>query len=282
MEIIDSHLHVWSDDTARYPWQPVVGMPAHKLPGSVDLLLRLQAECGVSRAVIVQPGNYGYDHSYILDCCRRHPGRFAAVCLVDPQAPDAARQLERLVRVEGCAGLRLRPLFTPDDWRWFSAPGVNSLWQAAGDLGVPISVLALPSQMEALGEMIVRFPAVKVVVDHLGRQLAAESPDYPGAKSLLQLADYGNAYVKVSALSGASAQPYPYCDAVRLVNRVYQRFGAARLLWGTDFPYVQAKEGYQQALRQVDEYTFMSQEDKEWLLGRTVRTLYSFGSPPLL
>ncbi|MHB1417439.1 MAG: amidohydrolase family protein, partial [Chloroflexota bacterium] len=178
MEIIDSHLHVWSDDRERYPWRPVPWFAAPSLPGSVELLLRLQAEAGVSKTVIVQPSNYGYDHSYVLDCCRRYPGRFAAVCLVEPEAPDAPAQLEQLVAA-GCGGLRLRPLADAKDWGWLTSPKTFPLWRAAGDLGVPISVLILPHQIESLGEMVARFPEVRVIVDHLGRQLAEESPDYP-------------------------------------------------------------------------------------------------------
>jgi predicted TIM-barrel fold metal-dependent hydrolase len=251
-------------------------MPAQMIPGSVELLRELQAQAGVWGAVIVQPGNYGYNHEYILECCRRFPGRFAAVCLVDPQASDAPCQLERLVRDEGCGGLRLRPLFTPDDWRWLSDRHIDPLWRAAEDLGVPISLLVWPNQVEAVGEMAARFPGVRVIIDHLGRQRPAESPDYPGAESLLRLADCPNTYVKASALSAASTEPYPHPDAVALVRRVFERFGARRMLWGTDFPYVQLKEGYGRALELVDRYTFLSPDDREWLLGRTAAGLYSF------
>ncbi|MHB1417828.1 MAG: amidohydrolase family protein, partial [Chloroflexota bacterium] len=78
-------------------------------------------------------------------------------------------------------------------------------------------------------------------------------------------------------LSSCSVEPYPYPDAVALVRRVYERFGAQRMLWGTDFPYVQAKEGYGRALELVQQYIFMSPDDREWLLGRTAASLYSFG-----
>ncbi|MHB1004904.1 MAG: amidohydrolase family protein [Chloroflexota bacterium] len=276
MEIVDSHLHVWSDDPARYPWRPLPGFGAPSIPGSLELLLRLQSEAGVSRTVVIQPSNYGYDHSYILDSARRYPGRFAVVCLVDPEAPDAGHQLAQMVRVEGCSGLRLRPLVNPRDWRWLTDPATYDLWRAAGEAQAPISLLILPNQIEALGEMAARFPEVTVIVDHLGRQYAEESPAYAGADSLLALADLPNTYVKISALSAASAQPYPYADAIDLVRRIYDRFGARRLMWGTDFPYVQEKEGYVNALALVEQYTFMSAEDKEWLLGRTVAGLYSF------
>ncbi len=276
MVVVDSHLHVWSDDPDRFPWRPLPGFGAPTIPGSLDLLLQLQAESGVDKAVLVQPSNYGYDHSYLLDCCHRYPDRLAAVCLVDPEDPASPQTLERLVREEGFGGMRLRPLCSPDDWSWMSSPVVCALWEKAAELDVPISFLILPNQMRALEDMVARYPQVKVIVDHFGRQYREESPTYPSAQGLLRLAEYPNTYVKVSALSSASKEPYPYPDSLGLIERIYERFGARRLMWGTDFPYVQLKEGYRRARELVDRMAFLSESDREWLLGKTVLSLYSF------
>ncbi len=273
---IDSHLHVWSDDTITYPWQPVPGMSQEMLPGSLEHLLQVQAACGVAGAVLVQPGNYGYDHRYLLDCCHRYPGRFVGVCLVDPLAADAAEQLRRMVAQEGIAGLRLRPLGTPHNWRWLTSAGQDELWQMAAALSVPISLLAWPEQLTAVGEMADRHPACRVIIDHLGRQRKEESPAYPGSAPLFALARRENVYVKVSALAVASAQPYPFTDATALVRRLHGEFGAERLMWGTDFPYVQQHEGYARALQLLDHFDFISERERQWLLWRTVASLYPF------
>ncbi len=277
MTVVDSHLHVWSDDENRYPWRALTnfGSPT-RIQGTVEMLLQLQAKSGVDKSVLVQPGNYGYDHSYLFDCCRRYPGRFVAVGLIDPQHKGAAQTLARMVLEQGLGGLRLRPLLTPEDWRWLTDPATYGVWETAGELAIPINFLILPNQTSALEEMVARFPQVQVIIDHLGRQYAEEAPTYESAVSLLQLADYPNTYVKVSALSAASQQPYPYNDAIDLVRRIYERFGARRLMWGTDFPYVQLKDGYAMARALVEKLDFMSVEDKEWFLGRTAINLYDF------
>ena len=102
--IIDTHLHVWSDDSERYPFaegRTQVG------GGSVELLNQTMDEVGVDKAVIVQPIYYLFDNRYVADCLRRFPGRFAAIGLVDPKAPDAADRLEKLVREDDFGGLRI-------------------------------------------------------------------------------------------------------------------------------------------------------------------------------
>ena len=48
--IIDLHLHVWSDDEARYPFAT-----RPRRAGSVELLLDEMERAGVDQAVIVQP-----------------------------------------------------------------------------------------------------------------------------------------------------------------------------------------------------------------------------------
>jgi len=272
--IVDSHVHVWSHDPDLYPWRPLSGLVPPSIPGSVDLLLRLMDGCGIEKATLVQPSYYGYDHSYLLDSRHRYPERLTAVCLVDPEEPSAPATLERLVREEGFQGVRLRPFLTPD-CRWLSDPVGDAFWEKAAELAVSISLLISPRQTAALESMVARHPRVRVIVDHLGRQDPRESPSYRGAEALLRLSDYPNTFVKISALGYASSEPYPHDDVIALVRTIFERFGAHRLMWASDFPGVQEREGYSRALALADRYTFLSGEDRRWLLGGTALRLFS-------
>ncbi len=274
MTIVDSHVHVWSDDLARYPWRPPAGMAPPTVPGSVELLMRQMDQSGVDRVLFVQTINYRWDHSYVLDCNQRYPRRTAIVCWVDPLDQTAPAALEHLVREKGIVGVRLQPYQTPQDWSWFSDPSTYGLWEKATELEIPISINILPHQMKALERMVQRFQQVKVVVDHLGCQNPAESPEYPSAEGLLRLAGYPNVNVKVSAFRLLSKEGYPYTDCLGLVERVHARFGAQRMLWASEFPYVQQVEGYAKALELVNRFTFLSESDRTWLLGKTANNLY--------
>ena len=60
-------------------------------------------------------------------------------------------------------------------------------------------------------------------------------------------------------------------------NRLYDAFGPQRLMWGTDWPLVEAHCGYAKALAMVrDEMKFLSEEDKSWMLSRTVERVWKF------
>lgn len=73
--VIDSHLHIWSDGMPPYPW--AVEPPDNlKSAATVEELLRLARDAGVSGALIVQPANHKYDHTYLTAALRREPNFF--------------------------------------------------------------------------------------------------------------------------------------------------------------------------------------------------------------
>ena len=119
---VDAHVHVWSDDTARFPLAP--GFTAADLwlprftPFEYDIstaaLDSAQRGRGVPprmRINLVQMTWYGLDHSYILHLIRSDPSRFSgtgvvpAVCDVSLPDPGAAM---RALAAQGIAAFRVR------------------------------------------------------------------------------------------------------------------------------------------------------------------------------
>ena len=130
--IIDTHLHVWSEDFSRYPFAD--GSKAADEGAPVELLNDTMDEAGVDKAVIVQPIYYRFDNRYVAECLRRFPDRYAAIGLVDRHAPDAPDQLERLVREDKFGGLRIHLARADDPAEW-AAPDQDPIWRRAEDLG---------------------------------------------------------------------------------------------------------------------------------------------------
>ena len=184
--IIDSHLHVWSDDEETYPFAPGA---TSQTKGSVEYLDETMTAAGVDRAVIVQPILYRYDNRYVADCLKRFPGKFAAVALTDPKAPDAPDRLEELVREQGFGGMRLH-LSREEDPGRLAAADLDPLWRRVEELDVCFIVLASARDLPALEPIIGRFPGVRVVIDHLGRPPAGEEAPYPMLGHVLNLAQY--------------------------------------------------------------------------------------------
>ena len=274
--IIDSHLHVWSDDRRRYPFAAEIGSGPTQ-PGSVELLLDTMAAAGVERACLVQSIHYLYDNSYTADCLTRFPDRFAGIALVDRQAKDAPRQLERLGRDQRFSGLRIH-LTRPDDPSEWAATDQYPVWEAAAQIDACFQVFGPAEAQLALEPMIVRFPGVRVVLDHNGGAPVEAAPPSAGLDVVLGLPRHDNVYLKLTPQAARATDDYPFPGQHASYQALLQAYGARRLMWGTDFPHILADIGYRRGLELFrDHMPFLTDADKEWLLGGTAREFWRFG-----
>ena len=271
--IIDSHLHVWSDDQDRYPFE---GGRKDAAPGSTELLLETMHEYGVDKAVIVQPIYYLYDNSYVADSLKKYPGKFAAMGIMDRHAPDAPEQLEKLVVEDGFSGLRMH-LGRPDDPAEWAAPDQDPIWRKAEELGASFLSFGPADKLPAVEPIIARFPGVKVVLDHIGGAPTNEEEPAPILGNVLKMAQYENVYVKFSPQPHKSDEEYPHRDSLPALQKIYEAFGRERVMWGTDFPHVLLGMGYGPALDLFRKHMdFLSAEDKEWLFGKAASSVWNF------
>jgi predicted TIM-barrel fold metal-dependent hydrolase len=270
--IIDPHVHVWKNDP-RYPWAKETTRPP-KQDATPEMLLALMKANGVAKTVIIQVIYYRWDNSYAADVLKQYPDDFQGVARVNPEDPGAPEHLSRLVEEQGFRGVRISPA---RDARgdWIRGPLMPPLWKRCQDLKVPMTVLAPITRMPDARRLVEKFPELTVVVDHM-----ADCPlDQPGElKKLLALSRYPKVFVKVSHTWSLSKQDYPYRDSQQRVKRLYDVFGPQRLMWGTDWPGVERYCGYAKALSLVrDEMNFLTEEDKSWMLSKTVERVWPFG-----
>ncbi len=271
--IIDSHLHVWSDDYQRYPF---ADGRTDAAPGSAELLLETMDAAGVDKAAIVQPIYYLYDNSYVADTLKKYPGKFAAIGILDRHAPDTPEELERLVKEDGFSGLRMH-LSRPDDPAEWAAPDQNPIWRKAEELGATFLSFGPAEKQPAIEPIVARFPGVKVVLDHIGGAPTDEEDPAPLLGHVLNLAQYPNVYVKFTPQGHKSQQDYPFRDTFSTFEKIYDAFGPQRLMWGTDFPHVLLDIGYIPALDLFREHMgFLNDDDKEWLFSKTALSVWNF------
>jgi predicted TIM-barrel fold metal-dependent hydrolase len=96
--------------------------------------------------------------------------------------------------------------------------------------------------------------------------------------SLLKLARLKNVAVKVSALPCYVDEPYPFSTLHLLVRRVVEAFGPQRCFWGTDLSHLPCP--YKQAVTLfTEELDFLSETDKEWIMGRGIAAWLNWPIP---
>jgi predicted TIM-barrel fold metal-dependent hydrolase len=272
--IIDPHVHVWKHDP-RYPFAQ--GQKVPDRDATPETLLGLMKENGVEKTVIIQVIHYRYDNSYLADVLKRYPQYFKGVSRVDPLDAGNADHLSRLTEEQGFRGVRLSPGGGASG-DWINGPLMPPLWERCQRLKVPMAILAPITRMPDIGKLADRFPDLTIVIDHM-----ADCPvDQPQElEKLIALKRHAKLFVKISHTWSLSKQKYPWLDSQELVKRLYDGFGPRRLMWATDWPIVEATGTYHQALTVVrDDMKFLNDDDKSWIMSKTIERVWPFGLNP--
>ena len=273
MLIIDSHTHLMTLDTERYPLaDPSSGYhPAFE--GSADALHEQMQFSGVSKALAISTGFYGWDNSYVLDQQADNKSWLAVAALVDPAGVDSSRSLDALVE-QGVCGLRIqRHLFYQQA---LDDPISTPLWCAASDLGLTVDINATHEEYAAVEARVRAFPQTRFVLDHCGYVSSALAPSENTTAPVRALARYENVYIKLTFLPLASRQAYPFTDVHWMVRELVDAFGPDRCLFGSNFPTVQysPQTGYEQTVALFADVVDLSVEERAWILGATAQTLW--------
>ena len=260
MQIVDTHVHIGRDH-----YEPV------------EMLLAQMELNGVAKTVLVQ-STATLDNSYVLECVRRFPGRFAVVCRVDVNDPTAPDTLAGL-HAAGAETLRIR--------NFHRSPGNDPLavWRAAANLGMSVSVGG-PADGFASAEfdaLVEELPNLTVIIEHLaGMGIhaigAPEMPPEATFRQALTLARHANTVIKIHGMGEISDPPFPYRNTPPWVRMAYDAFGPDRMVWGSDWPRCANREGYRNSLRytmgQMEEWC--PPEDLGKIFGGTALKLWQF------
>jgi L-fuconolactonase len=270
--IVDSHSHVWTLDTAAYPWQPTFGfVPTETAPP--DELLGAMDRHGVVHTILVQPSAYGSDHRFLWDALREAPARFSAIGLVDPDDRGSPALAADLVQA-GCIGFRVNLSL---DLSTAERQAGAATWSQLGSLGVPICLRAIPGHQAQVKRIVAGLPETQFVVDHLG----LPEPGETGAiERLGELARFDNCMLKIAGVWRASALDPPYRDTWPTLSAALELFGPSRLVWGSDYPAVRPDRGYGDAIAAMRALPFMSAEDLEMVMAGTARRCWLLPDPP--
>ncbi len=260
MVVVDTHCHA-----SPYWFEPI------------EVLLDEMTRNGVDKAALIQFRGV-FDNSYLLECVRRFPGRFSVVAIVDTGRPDAPERLEEWVK-QGVEGVRLSPTVRSP------GSGPLAIWRKAAELGIVVSSLGTVQEFASpeFENIIQEFPSLNIIIEHLGGGGQDRTPPHGTYRKVLALAKYPNTFMKVPGLGEICPrpmpfiQPMPFPDIPPLIEMAIEAFGAKRLMWGSDFPPSAGREGYGNTLRLPMEHVkFPSEEDKEWIFGKTATTLWRF------
>jgi predicted TIM-barrel fold metal-dependent hydrolase len=252
--VIDCHVHVFREVSERYPRDVSPLFPAERSAPVEDLLATMQRH-GVTGAVLVALSPHD---EYVTECVHRYPETFRAI-LVD--GPDPIRRLE----AAGAHGLRMFELVAdPELFAWLAAED-KKLW-----------AYLEPADLRRLAAILESLPELTVVLNHLGFPFV-EAPSIPPPTwpAVSDLALFPNVHVMFSGQYAFSRSAYPYPDLIEYARIVYETYGAARMMWASDYPWPAVEPGYGRLLELVDRsLPGLTEVERADILGRTCARLF--------
>jgi L-fuconolactonase len=275
MAVIDAQVHAYERNHPGRPWAAVLHGPP-EVTG--DEMVAAMDAVGVDGALLVSPFTlYRYDASYALDVHAAHPGRFALIKPVDPTDPAVADTIADWAATDGTVAVRI--MMTRGVSTDAADPGINRVLAAAARHALPVNLLCW-GRLEQAKQMAARNPNTTLVIDHLGLQQPFEPPapaqPFADLPKLLALAPHDNVAVKITGACTLSHQPFPYNDLWDPLARIFDAFGFARCMWGTDWTRAVALLTYQQGVEAFRVTDRLSDGDRAVLMGGTLARVYGW------
>ncbi len=267
--IVDSHLHYFQPPSKEHPRDPL-GQSSAPPMLLEDLMAQVNA-AGIDKIVQVTPSDLGYDNWYSLHGAERFPDRIRVFGRFDAQTPGSESRLADWAAQKHMVGVRLT--IFPHMREWFDNSLNDPFWARAAELRVPISIYA-PERLRQVGKIAGQHPRLQFIIDHMGAIFFQGDDPFAHQPELLALAATPNVAVKLSGVNEFSKGAFPFEDVHPFVQAVYARFGAERILWGSNYPPSARKSPLAESLAFVrDGCTFISAADRDRILGGTATEL---------
>ncbi|KAA9165854.1 amidohydrolase [Amycolatopsis acidicola] len=277
MHIVDTHTHVISPDSARYPADPIGGRQSdwsRERPVDADGLLRALDDAGIAKAVVVQASTvYGHDNRYVADTVAAHPDRFVGVYSIDALADNAVEKIQRW-QCHGLAGFRLFTTGTtmPGQADCLGHEKSYPAWAYAEQQGIPVCLQMTMQGLPALRRLLENFPGARVLLDHCARPDLTDGKPFRAAQALFDMAEFPGVHLKLTnrTLAAAATGESTPADFLEHLLSVY---GAGRVAWGSNFP---AAEGTLTELLKTaqDVLATLPEADQQLVFGGTAEKFY--------
>jgi L-fuconolactonase len=275
---IDAHHHLWRYTAEEYCW---IGGTMARLQrdfGPADLP-RAIAAANIDGAIAVQARQSLEESAFLLSFAESHPFIEAVVGWAPIASTDFPSYLETLASNRKLKGLCHVVQSEPDDdfilGRKFNR-GITLLQSS----GLVYEILIYERHLGQATKFVDAHPNQIFVLDHLAKPRIRERLLSPWRDHIRELAQSENVFCKVSGLTTeANWQSWTEADLLPYVDTVFEAFGPARLMMGSDWPVCLVATDYGQWFEILDRYASkMTSNEREQFAGGTATRVYRLNS----
>lgn len=247
-QIIDTHTHFFDPQRPQgVPW-PSPDNPDLYRTTLPEHFLAAAARHGVTHTVVVEASPWLEDNQWILDLAGdpQRAGRAAIAGFVGnlSSGVDFRRHLDRFRAHPLFRGIRLGREAVTGGGR---APLVETV-RALAERELALDLLVGADELPAVAALCEAVPEAHLVIDHVGHVLIdGAAPDPAWCAGMAAVARAPHVYCKISGLvERAAPKPAP-ADVTfyePTLDALWERFGAERLLYASNWPVCRAGAPY--------------------------------------
>jgi len=237
--VLDTHVHFY--DPARpqgVPWPPPSNTLLYRttLPRDYAALPAPQPASGV---IVVEASPWPEDNQWVLDLATHEPLIAGVVGNLRPGDPTFAALLARFAANPLFRGIRTREVTLETG---LASPAVLRDLRDVARRGLCFDVHTPPGWVNHAEQLAREVPELRLVINHVaGAVITGAPPDAAWLRLIDTLARHPQVFMKVSGLvegtrrTEGDAPSDPACYAP-VLNALWERFGADRLIYGSNWP----------------------------------------------
>ncbi len=256
--IIDSHIHLFDISRPQgVPWPPKdSSIYQSALPARYR---KIAAPFGIVGAIEIECSPWPADNQWVLDIAAKDPIIVGTIGDLEPGHPTFGKQLEQLHRNPLFRGIRYGNIWDRDLGKEIAKPEFIRNLKLLASAGLVLDTANPdPALIRAVVRLSDQVPELKVIIDHLPE--LALPDDSIGRKAcerdLQLLGQRPQVFAKVSGIVRTVDGRVPlnidfYKDRL---DRIWETFGADRLLYGSDWPNGEQWAHYPDVFRLAQEF----------------------------
>lgn len=198
----------------------------------------------------------------------QNPVRFSWLQRITRRDPGLTTLIPQLANSPGLRALRL-VIFDKDECALFASGGYDEMLSLVQELELPLCLLSrdIGSLLQTVAP---RFPRLQFIVDHCG--WVRKDKHW---QDVLGLSRLDNTWLKWSHFHRAFGDGEVNAQGVHgAFQQALGTFGAHRVLWAGDVTHEESSATWAQLLAFVQHSPAATDLDREWVLGRTARTVF--------
>ncbi len=269
---IDAHQHFWNYSDSMTWITPAMSVIAKDfLPRYLQSLLAVNS---IDGCVAVQAEQTTGETDFLLELARNNSFIKGVVGWTDLRAPNIIERLAAYTQNKKLKGFRHvlqveapEYMLHPDFMR-----GIGAL----ETFGFTYDILVFPGHLEAVLELVKKFPGQPFVLDHMAKPNIREAEIDEWKKNIMSIAQCENVYCKISGMvTEADWQKWKPEDFIPYMDCIIESFGTDRIMYGSDWPVCLVAASYNEVIGIVEQYfSSFSENEQKAVFGENAKKFY--------